>query len=521
MNLKTIIFFDFFSIDGYNIAINLRKRGKTMIPTDYNLSDYDPHTDGFNYLSDIANASMLSEILNTSIALNIFEIIDQFGDDGVELEMLSYKVNIKSEILAEFLIVLKQMGFLFEWQGNYSNSLLSKQYLLPESIDFVGGLEAIQRTNLNNWKKFKNRLLSNQKESIVESNIQNQHCKIINQHISNSCTEFFEDFEGAILIIGNHTAPIISAFLQKFPQSKVTVKDPCYDPTMIDSTVSGKVVSLNSLTKQNNKFKLIFITLTDLSPESISDYCKSLTQDGILMVHDYFREHKPLKSALNSINQLLQEALPVRSAARLNGILSNYQMTSLKLVPLESDTAIYFAAKNMEPLSKLKLSIIQQLKYPLLEIGFEDVIKINPDTVVTTEFAKNKCTFGCSSAELKHCERNHMPLEETRNLLDSYSIAFLLKGAPGTGEFQRKVLKAEALAFKKGYHKAFSFWAGPCSICPECDLFKPCSNTKNRRPSMEGSGIDVFETVRNNGENLKTLSERGEFVKYYALLLLK
>jgi hypothetical protein len=38
---------------------------------------------------------------------------------------------------------------------------------------------------------------------------------------------------------------------------------------------------------------------------------------------------------------------------------------------------------------------------------------------------------------------------------------------------------------------------------------------------MEGSGIDVFETVRNNHESLKTLSERGEFVKYFALLLLE
>jgi len=38
---------------------------------------------------------------------------------------------------------------------------------------------------------------------------------------------------------------------------------------------------------------------------------------------------------------------------------------------------------------------------------------------------------------------------------------------------------------------------------------------------MEGSGIDVFETVRNNGETLKTLASKNEFVKYYGLLLLE
>ena len=106
-------------------------------------------------------------------------------------------------------------------------------------------------------------------------------------------------------------------------------------------------------------------------------------------------------------------------------------------------------------------------------------------------------------------------------MLASYSRAFLIKGTPGTGEFQRKILEAERLAFTGGFHKAFAFWAGPCHICPSCDLEKPCLNTKNRRPSMEGSGIDVFETVRNNGETLKTLATKDEFIKYYGLLLLE
>ena len=90
-----------------------------------------------------------------------------------------------------------------------------------------------------------------------------------------------------------------------------------------------------------------------------------------------------------------------------------------------------------------------------------------------------------------------------------------------TSDFQRKALRAETLAFKAGYYKAFVFWAGPCSICPDCDLTAPCNNHTHSRPSMEGSGIDVFATVKKAGESLKTLSERGEVIKYYALLLLE
>lgn len=38
---------------------------------------------------------------------------------------------------------------------------------------------------------------------------------------------------------------------------------------------------------------------------------------------------------------------------------------------------------------------------------------------------------------------------------------------------------------------------------------------------MEGAGIDVFPTARNVGVTLRTLKHNGEFVKYFALVLLE
>jgi hypothetical protein len=38
---------------------------------------------------------------------------------------------------------------------------------------------------------------------------------------------------------------------------------------------------------------------------------------------------------------------------------------------------------------------------------------------------------------------------------------------------------------------------------------------------MEGSGIDVYATTAKAGEALHTLRQKGEVVKYYALLLLE
>jgi hypothetical protein len=38
---------------------------------------------------------------------------------------------------------------------------------------------------------------------------------------------------------------------------------------------------------------------------------------------------------------------------------------------------------------------------------------------------------------------------------------------------------------------------------------------------MEGCGIDVYETVRRAGLSLRTLQDRRDYVKYFALLLLE
>ncbi|MCL4442204.1 MAG: DUF2284 domain-containing protein, partial [Firmicutes bacterium] len=65
------------------------------------------------------------------------------------------------------------------------------------------------------------------------------------------------------------------------------------------------------------------------------------------------------------------------------------------------------------------------------------------------------------------------------------------------------------------------YWAGPCSIGSSCSTDGTCRNPKQARPSMEGAGIDVFETVRRAGITLRTLKNRDEYVKYYALLLLE
>jgi len=154
-------------------------------------------------------------------------------------------------------------------------------------------------------------------------------------------------------------------------------------------------------------------------------------------------------------------------------------------------------------------------------LGFKKVYPIRTEDILIPEWASLRCQFGCDRYGARHCPPNSPSAEKTREIVKDYKHALLLEGEPPTRNFQLRVLQAEHTAFKNGFYKAFSFWAGPCSLCDSCTEKGPCTNTKNARPSMEGAGIDVFETARRAGASLRTLENKDQFVKYFALLLLE
>ena len=83
------------------------------------------------------------------------------------------------------------------------------------------------------------------------------------------------------------------------------------------------------------------------------------------------------------------------------------------------------------------------------------------------------------------------------------------------------VVELEGEMFKDGYYKAFVFLAGPCRLCKKCGALedKTCAHAEAARPSMEGCGIDVYQTARNNGFFIQTLSERSEVRNIYSLMM--
>jgi len=116
-----------------------------------------------------------------------------------------------------------------------------------------------------------------------------------------------------------------------------------------------------------------------------------------------------------------------------------------------------------------------------LELGVDGAKQIEPCSVVTAEWVRMKCQFGCSGFGLSLCLEIEM--------------------------------------FLDGYYKAWSMGSGPCRLCKECDLSTPCRHGYEARPSMEACGIDVFKTARDNGFSIEVVKTHEDERNVFGVIL--
>jgi predicted metal-binding protein len=165
-----------------------------------------------------------------------------------------------------------------------------------------------------------------------------------------------------------------------------------------------------------------------------------------------------------------------------------------------------------------------------VKMGATQAKQIDPNSVVTAPWVRWKCQFGCPEYGKGYCCPPDSPTpEQTRAVIDSYrrAILFHLENpkTPDRGkrsrDFYDMLIDLEVEMFKDGYYKAFALVAGACRICKECAKLSgnPCNFGFRARPSMESCGIDVFQTVRNNGFFIVPLRERAETRNLYSLIL--
>ena len=169
-----------------------------------------------------------------------------------------------------------------------------------------------------------------------------------------------------------------------------------------------------------------------------------------------------------------------------------------------------------------------------IDSGATNALVTQPNRIVTAPWVQLKCQFGCPRYGYFYTCPPHTPTSEyTRKILDSYNrvLLFQLQWTKGEqsgreiSKYMDNVVSMEIEMFLDGFYRAFSMLCGPCILCRHkesgCGILheEPCRFPGKARPSMEGCGIDVFQTAHNHGFPLKTTRTEEEPRNLYSIIL--
>jgi predicted metal-binding protein len=164
--------------------------------------------------------------------------------------------------------------------------------------------------------------------------------------------------------------------------------------------------------------------------------------------------------------------------------------------------------------------------------GFVDFRWIDPAEIVTAEWVRMKCRFGCREyGRNAACPPGTPPVAECARFFREYRRAAVFHFPKKvdrpedrhawTRKLNLDLVKLEQEVFKAGFYKAFLLFFDSCGICLECSATRAeCKEPKLARPTPESLGVDVYATVRKIGYPIQVLSEYDQEMNRYAFLLI-
>ena len=165
-----------------------------------------------------------------------------------------------------------------------------------------------------------------------------------------------------------------------------------------------------------------------------------------------------------------------------------------------------------------------------------EVMALDPAHICTAHWVSLKCEYGCNKYGTSWCCPPKTPtLERAREILGEYKKAFLLCSVLQNSQFQRDnhqkrrrqvsnwkgTVALERHLFLAGYYKAFGLVSETCALCKQCAYPEPCKFPMYKRPSVESFSIDMFQTIRNIGRQVKICHDVKDEYDCYSLILLE
>jgi predicted metal-binding protein len=165
--------------------------------------------------------------------------------------------------------------------------------------------------------------------------------------------------------------------------------------------------------------------------------------------------------------------------------------------------------------------------------GFDDFKWINPKELVTGNWVRMKCQYGCERYGRRGCCPPEVPsVVDCRAFFDEYKAGLLLHSAirfrdpelrhRWGREMQKKAVALEREVFLTDFPKAFVFPPAPCNLCDPCPTNKrECKQPEIARPSLEAFAVDVYSTARKMGYQIHVLRGYREEMNRFGLLLVE
>lgn len=165
--------------------------------------------------------------------------------------------------------------------------------------------------------------------------------------------------------------------------------------------------------------------------------------------------------------------------------------------------------------------------------GYTDFRWIDPKQIVVAQWVRMKCMYGCDDYGRKaSCPPNVPTVAECRQFLNEYRTAVIFhveKRSPDAEErrtwakeMAREMVALERDVFLAGHPKAFVLPMVCCRLCADCaSLREECKQPELARPTAEAMAIDVFSTVRGVGYPIEVLTDYGQTMNRYAVLMIE
>ena len=415
---------------------------------------YDAQDTGPQYLEDLATGYWFSEVLFTAVEMDLFSLVGA----GATVEELSGALHANPHGVKRILQALCAMGLIVSEDALYFNTKIASDYLL-RGKDLYQGDSILWRKYLRSgWKGLKECVHEGGRVDYTGNDVPSERSARIQKYIramdgiakikARELAGFFENgsVKGEILDVGAGSGAVAATFLEHFPLAKAVFIDL---PDVLDQTrefLSARGLEgrsqycpaniLEPWPVKKQSFDLVILSniLHAYSEKELPHILRSaadcLGDRGVLLIHDFFREHCPEKAALADLNMFINTFNgTVFSGKYVQEQLLQLELSHSELVRLKTDTAVLFAAKDKAALSSLYLGPTDQLVSKIRCQGFKKVYPVKTEDIHIADWTDLRCQFGCDRYGDPHCPPNSPSARENQGDRERLQTCF----APGRG----------------------------------------------------------------------------------------